>query len=177
MKASLQKGFTLIELMIVVAIIGILAAVALPQYQNYTARAQVTEGMTLLAGLKTPLIDAIGSSGITNACSTAGQETTGTAPNQTTTPAGALNASNGPVLTGKYVDTITATATASSGTGENATSASCKLVATFKSAGVNDKVKGQKIALTYTVNNGQWNCTSDLVSAVIPASCTFATTP
>lgn len=47
-----QKGFTLIELMIVVAIIGILAAVALPAYQDYTARSQVTEAVTLMSGLK-----------------------------------------------------------------------------------------------------------------------------
>ncbi|HEV7929724.1 MAG TPA: pilin, partial [Nitrosospira sp.] len=52
MKQQAQKGFTLIELMIVVAIIGILAAVALPAYQDYTARAQATEAMTLLGGLK-----------------------------------------------------------------------------------------------------------------------------
>ncbi|WP_066015315.1 pilin [Endozoicomonas atrinae] len=52
-----QQGFTLIELMIAVAIIGILAAVAIPQYQNYVARAQVSEAVTLLGGLKTPVIE------------------------------------------------------------------------------------------------------------------------
>jgi type IV pilus assembly protein PilA len=54
---SIQQGFTLIELMIVVAIIGILAAVAIPAYSDYTARAQVSEAVSLTSSLKTPLAE------------------------------------------------------------------------------------------------------------------------
>jgi len=55
MLKQVQKGFTLIELMIVIAIIGILAAIAIPAYQNYTIRSQVTEGLTLGDGWKTAI--------------------------------------------------------------------------------------------------------------------------
>jgi len=78
-----QQGFTLIELMIVVAIIGILAAVALPAYQDYTARAQVSEGFTMTSGMKTTIAEYA--------------QTNGAYPGAATTPTAASLAT-----TGKY---------------------------------------------------------------------------
>jgi type IV pilus assembly protein PilA len=63
MLKQVQKGFTLIELMIVVAIIGILAAIAIPAYQDYTIRGQVSEGLTLAAGAKTAISEYFASTG------------------------------------------------------------------------------------------------------------------
>jgi len=60
---KVQQGFTLIELMIVVAIIGILAAVAIPAYQDYTIRSQVAEGLTLAAQAKTAVSETYASTG------------------------------------------------------------------------------------------------------------------
>ncbi|WP_180170713.1 pilin [Acinetobacter sp. YH12027] len=60
---TMQKGFTLIELMIVVAIIGILAAIAIPAYQNYTKRSHVTEGLNLAGGAKAAVTEYFSSQG------------------------------------------------------------------------------------------------------------------
>ncbi len=63
MNATTQKGFTLIELMIVIAIIGILAAIAIPAYQDYIARSQMTEALSLASGQKTSVAETYGQIG------------------------------------------------------------------------------------------------------------------
>ena len=61
---KMNKGFTLIELMIVIAIIGILASLAISAYQTYTVRAQVAEGLNMAAGAKVPIADAYTNDGV-----------------------------------------------------------------------------------------------------------------
>ena len=85
---KMEAGFTLIELMIVGAIIAILAVVAIPQYNVYTARSQFSEAVALLGGLKVPVGEAFAHDGATTSC---------------TIPPGS-------VTTGKYVVALTATA-------------------------------------------------------------------
>ena len=68
MMKQVQKGFTLIELMIVVAIIGILAAIAIPAYQDYTAKAQASEAFVLLDGLKSAYAEQLSQDPTTTGC-------------------------------------------------------------------------------------------------------------
>jgi type IV pilus assembly protein PilA len=95
MLKNIQKGFTLIELMIVIAIIGILAAIAIPAYQNYTIRSQVTEGLSLADGWKTSISEYYAQNGSFPITSS------------TTGGAGAVAVSG--ASTGKYVGTIAVT--------------------------------------------------------------------
>ena len=89
---AVQKGFTLIELMIVIAIIGILAAIAIPAYQNYTIRSQITEGLSLADGWKTSISEFYAQNG--------------TMPTSWTA-AGSATSIVGAATVGKYVSSIT----------------------------------------------------------------------
>ncbi|TAL66049.1 MAG: prepilin-type N-terminal cleavage/methylation domain-containing protein [Legionella sp.] len=101
-----QKGFTLIELMIVVAIVGILAAIAIPAYQDYTIRARVTEGLSLASSAKL----AVAETAISNNALPATQAATGY-----TSPAATPNVTS-VVIGANGVITVTYTAAAGGGT-------------------------------------------------------------
>lgn len=74
---QVQQGFTLIELMIVVAIIGILAAVAVPAYQDYTAKAQSSEGPVMVDGIKTAIVEQVSQLGDAGCAMPSGAVSTG----------------------------------------------------------------------------------------------------
>ena len=150
-----QQGFTLIELMIVVAIIGILAAVAIPSYNDYTARAQVTEAVNLTGGLKTCIAEGISDKNKAPSLEQCGQDPDATG-------------------IGKFVDKLACT-----GCGDASVPATGVVVqATFKSSGVaKDLVAGTFAIATSDGNN--WECGvvgsadagTDLDQKFLPGSC------
>jgi type IV pilus assembly protein PilA len=143
MLKHMQKGFTLIELMIVVAIIGILAAVAIPAYQDYIARGQVSEAVSLTAGGKTPLAEYYNDKGFW--------------PNAATDVIG--NPS------GKYVSIITFMGAAVGTLG------TISVEARMKDAGINTLITGGTLVLTSN-DAKQYSCTSgNLAPRYRPSSC------
>ncbi len=144
---KVQQGFTLIELMIVVAIIGILAAIAIPAYQDYTIRAQVSEAMSLSSGVRTAVSESL--------------QTGGTFP-ATNTAAGVSPANT---IVGTYVSGVQV---ASTGTNTGTISA------TFGS-GANPRIATQTFILTGTATDGSmtWTCSGSagLDTKYLPSSC------
>lgn len=143
---NVQKGFTLIELMIVVAIIAILAAIAIPQYQNYITKSQFSESQTIADGLKTPVVEYFNQ--------------TGTCPSNGTT---------GFYLAASYSGKYVASTTIGGGAGP------CTIMATFKPTGsVSAPLNAKTATLTGNIANGGtivWACTSSVDPKYLPKVC------
>jgi type IV pilus assembly protein PilA len=155
-----QKGFTLIELMIVVAIIGILAAIAIPSYQNYIARSQVTRVMGEAGNMKTAVDN----------CLLNGKLTLGQAGNQCQLDATGSNLQEGAKQDGSTA--VTAGTGVAQVTSPLVTAAPNTIVATFGNGAAGDlQTQGQN-SLTWTrAVDGTWSCTTNVLAKYRPASC------
>ena len=153
-----QQGFTLIELMIVVAIIGILAAVAIPSYNDYTARAQVTEAVNLTGGMKTCIAEGISDRGAAPTLANCG-----------------LAASSG---VGKFVNTLVCSSCDGTTAVNSNGSTPVVVVATFASTGVSSQLQGLTFAISTTDGNN-WECgkignasgNTNVATKLLPGSC------
>lgn len=142
----IQQGFTLIELMIVVAIIGILAAVAIPAYQDYIARAQVSEAVSLLSSGKAAMAEHFVDHGYWPANASEVMGTT----------------------TGKYTANVAILSSTTTGM--------LMLEATMKSTQVNTGITSGTVLLTTTDGGKVWTCTSAgstsaLAAKYLPSAC------
>ncbi|CAE6913322.1 Belongs to the N-Me-Phe pilin family [Vibrio sp. B1FLJ16] len=147
-KQKKQQGFTLIELMIVVAVIGVLAAIAMPQYQKYVAKSEVASVLATLTGAKTNVEAFTVENGLFPDGSTT---------DQTPTALGIPSMHLGSVsFTGQSTDGGNVAFTFS----------------TTASAGVSSLVSGKKLTLTRAASTGGWSCSSaDLDAELLPKTC------
>ena len=145
-----------IELMIVVAIIGILAAIAIPAYQDYIARAQMSEALSLASGLKTAVSEVYSQDGNCPA-------------NSATTTANGIAAPT--TINGKYVASVTTAGTGSATGG-------CTITAAMKASGVSTGIKSATLVLTMATTaaggSNTWTCTSSAAQKYLPKSCAGA---
>ncbi|MDH2917895.1 MAG: pilin [Sideroxydans sp.] len=141
---NIQKGFTLIELMIVVAIIGILAAVAIPAYSDYTAKAQVSEALVMLDGIKTSIADSMSQdpSGANKDCM----------------------AGNGKIVTGKFAS-LAVSVNAAGAAGATSVCTSTVTMATT----TNTNVAGQTVIMTFDSLSGLFTTSQTTTKGTVPA--------
>lgn len=161
----MQKGFTLIELMIVIAIIGILAAIALPAYQDYIARSQVTEALSLASGQKAAVAEYYSSK---NKC-----------PKNNDDKADATGGLAKPSqIAGKYVEKVEVDAdtTVSITVGNKSIKSVCGIVAFMKGSGISQGIQNKKLGLYMAPTSGAfaWQCgngATTLDDKYLPSSC------